>query len=454
MKLDAKIKSLIICLLITVSNISICNSKAINSPKSKLNNSKESDKGKTPNESKKRKAVEEFEFYLDVHEDDFFADDDYEAAYKSIKRVSSEEIEYLWYILGFMSCMPYIGGFVYAIETLLEANDSCKVTEAISHFKEAIVKRANLPLKTLDKVEEVNEKLVWNNNKLNLDKDNLYESCIKISKERKSQYDENVKYKEKYALALKALKKINDESIPVETFLSLGVYNPFRVNGDKSMRVLKDYFLDIFSTGKKSLGSLDLIKEELKKDWSSTVSTHMIILSENEKRAEMNIKALSIEKGLKIDCKNLKGKTKLNDIAVTYEESKPKFLDKVAGGWGVLNYFFKCLTAREDTSSNSKSMGVFKTFITFLDKIINIWSLAALVNIFASTLLNVVGLFILKGLKIAFWVFRGIYSALKAYNESKNEKRNGKIEMRFWGIAAGSVLRAVYTAVAPWEKKK
>lgn len=454
MKLNfkTKIHSLLLCFLIVVTNITICNTKALNSPKDKAKSKVNSSTNQ--GETKKRKAVEEFEIYLDETEDDFFADDEYEEAYKSIRRVSSQEIEYIWYILGFMSCMPFIGGFVYAIETLLEANDSCKTTEAISQFKEAIVKRANLPLKTLDTITEVKEKLVWKDNKLELDKENLYDSCIKISKARKTQYEENIKYKEKYALALKALKKINDESVPVETFFSLGVYNPLRIHGDKSMRVLKDYFLEVFSESTTNLKSLDSIKEQLKADWSGIVNTHMNILIDNEKRADMNIKALSLEKGLKINCNNLKNKKSINEIALTYEESKPKFLDKIAGGWGVLNYFFKCLTEREKAHENKKSMSVFSGFISFLDKVINIWTLASLISIFASTLMNVVGLFILKGLKIAFWVLRGLYSAIKAYAESKKEKRNGKVEMRFWGVASGSVLRAVYTAVAPWERKK
>lgn len=449
MKLDKTTIGLLYCFLLAISNLSVCHSKAalsLNRKTDKKVNSKVSkpDKWEDDQLGNVEDAID-----TETDEDDV---DSFDAA--KVKAVTDEEINFLWYVLGFMSCMPYIGGIVFAVETLLDANETCKVKEAVVAYKDGIKEKHNKPLKTLTNLESIQKSLVWEDDDIEIDKNNLFGSCVKIVKARKYQYDENLKYKQKYSLAYKAISKVKKENISFEQFYDQSKWHLFNWGVDKEMRSLKQYFKDVFSEKTKSLKSVDSIKDELENNWEDTINLHYDILRQNVEQAELNINSLTLKKENNVDCKLLKDSKKIKELSESYEESKPTFLEKLAGGWGVLKYFGGCLTRRNLAKTNGKKMKLFDKFITFLEQSVNVWSLAAVLSIFASTLANAMGLLILKGLKIAFWSLRSLYALIKAHREDKKATKIPKLVNRFWGIAVGSALRAVYSGLAPWEKKK
>lgn len=452
MKFSKKLISLLLSIIIVMTNISICHSKANASVNRKNEKKLKSNTNKKPDlwEDDQLGNIED----LANKEDQEDSDDDDSISTSKVNAVTDDEVNTLWYILGFMSCMPYLGGLVFAVETLLDANESCKIKEAVVVYKEAILERHNKPIKTLDNLEKIQKNLVWKDDSLDIDKNDIYGSCVKIVKARKFQYDENLSYKQKYHLAFKAITKIKNEKISFSDFYDKAKWKLFNFGVDQEMRSLKQYFKDTFSHNVKSLKTVDDIKDELESNWGEVVDLHYDILRQNTEQAEINLNSLKLTRDIGVDCKALKDAKKIKELEVTYNECKPTFLDKLAGGWGILKYFGDCLTRRDLQKTNGKKMKLFDKFMTFLEQSVNIWTLAAVLSIFASTLANAVGLFVLKGLKIAFWSLRCVYAIIKAYKEDSKPQKVQKLISRFWGIAAGSALRAIYSGLAPWEKKK
>lgn len=398
---------------------------------------------------------------LDDLLEESYLNDDQESIYydftpKDIKTkvTVNEDIKYLRFFIGFLGCMPYIGPFVYIVEKILDADQFCKISEMKEFYKQGIIDRRSLPMKTYNSVQKMIKDMPWTpilkDEKIVLDENNLKESCKKLIKARNNMLKENQKYIDSYKKALESAQEIKDsfgtsDEITFKKFLK--VSNNIIIHRNSGYRNLKDYFLNhFFGNNLKE----DELEGKIGSKWKVKIEEVVNILSDNKFQSELNIKSLMISKEEKISCSKLDP----NKMHEEYEKGKPKVLDKLAGAWNSLKYLYQCLTTTDRSKTDSKFLSAIEKFISILNFSLIALGLITLVDIFASTVANIFGFFFLKGLKIAFWGIRAIYSIFKALEERRRDIIDKSIEYRFWGVAAGSAVRIVYTILSPTEKKK
>lgn len=450
-KFDFKIKSLLLIFLLIQSNIINCSNRI------KVEKSKVSNKLK----NKEQKTNDDDSVELDDLIEESYLNEDEESVYTTYspkdlksKVTVNEDIKYLRFFIGFLGCMPYIGPLIYIIEKILDHDQFCKIHEMKEYYKQGIIDRRNLPKKTYNSVQKMIEDMPWtpilNEEKIVLDQNNLKNSCKKLLKARNNMLKENKKYLSSYKKALESAEEIQksfetSEEITFKMFLKES--NNIIFGRNSGYRNLKDYFLNHYFGNNVKEKELE---EKIGGNWKEKINDVVRILNENKIVAEHNIKSLMISVEEKISCSKLDP----HKMSEEYEKGKPKVLDKLAGAWNSLKYLHKCLATADREKTDSKLLNAINKFISILNFSLVALGLLTLIDIFASTVANVFGFFFLKGIKIAFWGLRALYSIFKALEERRRDVIDKSIEYRFWGIAAGSAVRIVYTILSPTEKKK
>lgn len=449
MKIDNRIKSIILLFLLVSTNIITCYSKANkfasyskskrvskNSSKSNYQNGKIDDIEMTDFSSQ----TPEEEFANSNHDSKYVSEDNFKPDI-----IIGDKIKYLYFFLGMIECLPHMKPFVKLIEKILNDAKYCRVSEMIDAYHTGIQESHNLPQTTFNNVNSMMEDMPWvpmlNGEKIELDVNNVIESCKKLLKARNEMIKENIKYVDEFysgftsALDIKKSFGTRDE---ITALKFIDEANNIIIGRNSGYRNLKRFLMSHFY---HNLQNDEQLTRSIGNNWKNVIIEVIGILRENGKQALQNVQSLQISQEENINCKNLN----MQKMGEEYENAKPTFLEKLSGGWNAIVYLKDCFVkgAKQDQSSK----------VVLILKIILKIGINKLIEVFLTKLAILIGFWFVKGIKIAFWGFRIVSNISKAMKERKKVPVNKKIEFKYWGIATGSAIRMLYTIIAPIGKK-
>lgn len=382
----------------------------------------------------------EEQFLIENKDSKYISDEDFKT-----DLVPNDNLKYLYFFFGMIECLPYMGPFVKLIEKIIKDAKYCSVSEMIQSYHHGTLESHNLPKTTFDNVKNMIDDMPWvpmiNGEKIELDINNLNDSCKKLIKARNSMIEENKKYVDDFYIGFTSaldIKKSFDtkEEITIHKFIEES--NNIIFGRNSGYRNLKKYLMLHFFT---NLQTDEQLIRNVGSNWKDIIVQIITILRENGKMALQNIQSLQISQEENINCKKLN----IQKMSQEYENANPTFIEKLSGGWSSIIYLKDCLAKGKKENQTSKVRKIIK--------IIAKVGLKKLIKFFLTKLAILIGFWFVKGIKIAFWGLRIINSIYKALQERKKDVVDKRKEFKYWGIATGSAIRLVHTIVVPIAKK-
>lgn len=358
------------------------------------------------------------------------------------------------FTLGLLSCIPVIDEYVEKVKEALDNSDKCSKDELIQAYRDGVAARQEATLQaalnTENKVATIKNALVWKPpqeydlNISSLEANNPRKACKTIVKELNRQMTTNIEFRDKYKRAYAAAIEVDREGIGYDDFVkslpktNMSVFhNEKEKNLNDLKRFLKYFILETYKI--KKIKQLKPKIDSGEVNWREIISTTVSLLTTNTLQAELNIKHLNQADVKGLNCGDL-------PVDNQYENAKPTFMDKLAGGWNAIKYSGKCLLESLPNHGIEHAKGYITEFLTE----IGTGFLKNLLATFASSVVNLLAFFAAKAIKLLWWVCKIIYFVYKAI---KGEEGEGSI-WTWWGKAVGGAIRLIYIAFMPTERRR